>query len=136
MENDVLIVDDEKDWVDTISEMVDIYNGNPIGYTDFNDALEFVVERVGNIYACFVDMKPLRVFEGDNLTESDKQTLELPEKIFYAVKEKGWNDNFYFISAHKSENDIKVLGRTKANYIDKWNLDSIIIERFFRYNKL
>lgn len=120
MTKDVLIVDDEKEYLDTIHHIIKPkrQNFNLISYTDFYDALDFVIKRRRRIYACFVDMKPILVMP-DKCTKEDKQLLEVPENIFYAVASKGWDGNFYFFSTNKSTHDEEVLRRTGAKYFDK-----------------
>ena len=48
-----------------------------------------------------------------------KKLSQMPEEIYSLIKSKGWETNFYFISAHKSSHDEEVLKRTKSKFIDK-----------------
>lgn len=115
---DVLVVDDEEGWVGDLSRLVDPNRFKVEGFTDFDEALDYVVKKSGDIYACFVDMKPMRVVPRDP-TDEERRLLATPEKIFKEAKSRAWVDRFYFISAHKSEYDNAVLERTGAKYIDK-----------------
>lgn len=119
----VLIVDDEGVWLKILSGILnDDYSDFHITtHKDFYKALKFVKKTKDKINLCLVDMKPVLNVEA----VIDKRLLKLPEDIFHAIKERNWNDGFYFMSAYKSYHDQEVLERTGANYIDK----SGIVER-------
>lgn len=121
MKLDVLLVDDENSWLEVMSYIVDSEVFNSIEFSDFNKALNYVEKKVGSIYACFVDMKPLNNF-GNSPEDYQKTILELPEKIFYSSRNKIFKNNFYFISSHKSDHDKEVLKKTNANFINKSDL--------------
>ena len=128
MYKDVLIVDDELDWIDLISEIVEYYSHNPIGFSNFYDVINFIKKRDEAFYACFIDMKPLRFFNKQYLKKEEKELLETPEKIYNIIKSKNWDKNFYFMSSHKSEHDEKVLERTNAKFIEKSDLSKKLEE--------
>jgi len=63
--------------------------------------------------AYFVDMK---IVGGD-------EELASSERIFDLVKEKGLVDRFYFMTAHLSSHDEKVIARTGAQIMIKERMD-------------
>ncbi|MCR4327414.1 MAG: hypothetical protein NUV46_02435 [Nanoarchaeota archaeon] len=129
MKRNVLLVDDESKWVKLMSSGVSRRGFNPVEFTDFYGALDYVVLQAGSIYACFVDMKPIpKVPEECFITDVERELLQAPEKLFYEAKSKGAVERFYFISAHKSEYDEAVLQRTGAGFIEKVRLNQRIAE--------
>ena len=114
----ILVVDDEKVWIKDFQHI--FRNYSVTAYQDFYKALKFVKTRKMDLY--LVDMKPVRGFTEKNkelLTEKEREILALPEEIFYAVREKGWEEGFYFISNHQSPHDEEVLARTGAKFVSK-----------------
>ncbi len=129
MKKDILLVDDEEKWVRLMSRKVKKTRFNPIEFTDFYRALDYVIEKAGDLYACFVDMKPiLKDPTTMQITDEERNLLETPEKMYNEARSRGASDRFYFISAHKSEYDEGVLERTGAGFIQKIDLRKKISE--------
>jgi hypothetical protein len=129
MKQDILLVDDQEKWVRHMSNIVSRTRFNPVGFTDFYVALNYVIEKAGDWYACFVDMKPILKVPGESvITDEERELLKTPERIFDAAKSKGFDNRFYFISNHISKHDKGVLERTGTGFIQKPYLSERISE--------
>ena len=123
MAREILLVDDDEELVSDITELFESPEIKIFPYTDFRNALDYVVTKVGDVYACFVDMKPIVKIPGESeISDAEMELLKLPEEIFYKAKSRGWAERFYFISAHRSWYDNQVLERTGAGFISKGKL--------------
>jgi hypothetical protein len=120
---DVLVVDDDGEFLSDLSILIDRDDLNISAFTDFDQALGYVVEKVGDIYVCLVDMKPMRTVPDEKrMTDEDRRLLQVPEEICREVQSRGWGDQFYFMSNHRSEYDNTVLQRTGAKFVKKGEL--------------
>ena len=120
----ILIVDDEPEVISKLSESMTEAGFEVESYTDFDEALAYVKSKGKSFDAYLVDMKSIKTFDKNNLTEAQERVLKLPKKIFYELESQGKKDLFYFMSRNKSSHDQKVLEETdtEGNFVFKIHL--------------
>ncbi|MBI2107046.1 hypothetical protein HYT57_03610 [Candidatus Woesearchaeota archaeon] len=149
MNNDIIIVDDDKDYLQSLCDLVGIYNPlfigrlNPLGFELPDNAIEHLQQRGEEAIGYFIDMKPIGGLNEDrikNLSKTELILLDLPERIYNYLKEKRVIDvkNFYFITAMLSQHDYDVVERTGATVLLKEDIRTIkqavsaIVDRTYR----
>jgi hypothetical protein len=127
MNKDVLIFDDNKYCTLVLSHIVNGMGLTPVVFNKPSEALEHLTQREEAPLAYFVDMNPYGS-SVSYLFESNPEQypeLPLPEKMYDYLISKGWTNNFYFMSRHRSIHDDEVLKRTGAQFLLKELWESV-----------
>lgn len=139
MNRDLIIVDDDRNYLHSLCELVRDYSSflygpsfNPLGFELPSEALEHIKDRSVEAIGYLIDMKPIGWVNQENikgLSETQLSLLKAPEEIYWFIKERwGFRDkenNFYFITGELSDHDFEVIERTGAEYLIKTQIRDI-----------
>lgn len=131
MRKELIIVDDDADYLETLAEVASMVGLEPRTFDRPSRALGYLQQAAEAPLGYMIDMKPYpRIPEG--FSPDKYPEAAVPEQIFWFLKKKRWLSNFYFITGHLSEHDEEVLERTEADCLDKSQTPRSILEAMVR----
>ena len=92
---DLIIVDDDKSFLDGVCHIIDELGFNALGFELPSEALAHLKTRETAPFGYLIDMKPYGYIPEDFSIEEYPES-PIPERIFEFAKEKGWGKEFLF----------------------------------------